>query len=156
MDKRPVYIICPRCELNYIDKKDKYCQVCKAEMGLVDPSILILDDEYEDVEGKICPICKTNYCEEDEDMCIVCRKEKASREKAVEPDNWEEVEDVEPADIDDDNIEVSLTQLEEEEEDEEEDDILREDDFEYINPDEVEDFDDEEEDAEDDDFDLDK
>lgn len=30
--KKPVYIRCPRCELNYIQKKDKYCSVCKAEM----------------------------------------------------------------------------------------------------------------------------
>ena len=44
-DKKPAYILCPRCELNYIDVKEKYCTVCKAEMGLVDPSILLPDDE---------------------------------------------------------------------------------------------------------------
>ena len=37
-DERPVYILCPRCEINYIDKRDKYCAVCKAEMGIGDPS----------------------------------------------------------------------------------------------------------------------
>ena len=26
------YIKCPRCELNYIVKKDKFCEVCKQEM----------------------------------------------------------------------------------------------------------------------------
>ena len=43
-EKKPIYILCPRCELNYINKKDKYCNVCKAELGLVDPSILLPDD----------------------------------------------------------------------------------------------------------------
>lgn len=153
-DKRPVYIICPRCELNYIDSKEKHCQICKAEMGLVDPGILIKDEEDEEFEGRLCPVCNTNYCEEGEDICIVCRKERASREKIVEPDLWEEDDVVEPADIDDDRIEVSLTQLEEEEEDEHIDDdvLVHVDDFEYINPDEVEDLDEEDEEE---DFDLD-
>ena len=31
--KKPVYIRCPRCELNYIEKKDKLCSVCKAELS---------------------------------------------------------------------------------------------------------------------------
>lgn len=153
MDNKPVFIICPRCELNYIHLKDKYCTICKAEMGLVDPSILIADIEDEEFEGKLCPICNTNYCEDGEDVCIVCRKEKAAREKAIEPDLWEETDEVEAADIDDENMEVSLSQLEEEEDvdDEVDDDEvpLRDDDFEYINPDDVDDYDDEEEEGED-------
>lgn len=156
MDKKPVFIICPRCELNYIQQKEKFCQICKAEMGLVDPSILIADIEDEDVEGKLCPICNTNYCEDGEDLCIVCRKEKATREKAVEPDSWDDPDDVETVGIDDDSIvEVSLSQLEEEEE--EDDEIINEggaheDDFEYINPDDVDDYDDDDEDGAEDEF----
>lgn len=153
MDKKPVFIICPRCELNYIQQKDKYCQICKAEMGLVDPSILIADIEDEEVEGKLCPVCKTNYCEEGEDICIVCRKERTAREKSSEPDSWDEADTL-TAEIEDENIEVSLTQLEEEEEADEE---MEEeggagDDFEYINTDDVEDYEEDEGEEEDDEF----
>ena len=31
-----VYIRCPRCELNYIKKKDQYCDICKREMKLIE------------------------------------------------------------------------------------------------------------------------
>ena len=48
-----VYIRCPRCELNYIKKSDKYCDVCKKEMKL------IKSDESDDLE--LCPICKVNF-----------------------------------------------------------------------------------------------
>ena len=53
------YIKCPRCELNYIIKKDKYCDVCKSEMkaGILEESDF---DELE--EGlELCPVCKVNY-----------------------------------------------------------------------------------------------
>ena len=30
------YKICPRCELNYIIEEENYCNVCKAELGLVE------------------------------------------------------------------------------------------------------------------------
>ena len=29
---KPVWMLCPRCELNYIKKADQYCNVCKKEM----------------------------------------------------------------------------------------------------------------------------
>ena len=49
------YILCPRCELNYIEESEEYCTVCKAEMGLIDPGILIPEEEVESSE-KLCPI----------------------------------------------------------------------------------------------------
>ena len=50
--KKPVYVRCPRCELNYIQKKDKYCSVCKSEMEAK-------KDYVDDFDLELCPICKT-------------------------------------------------------------------------------------------------
>ena len=58
------YILCPRCELNYIEEHEGYCKVCKAEMGLIDSGILIPDEDELGGE-KLCPICKVNYIGED-------------------------------------------------------------------------------------------
>lgn len=66
------YIRCPRCELNYITKDEKYCSVCKKEMQ-VGGSDLVDESELE-----ICPICKTNYIQPDEIMCATCFAERAS------------------------------------------------------------------------------
>ena len=71
-EKKQAYILCPRCELNYIVSKDKYCTVCKAEMGLLDPSILLPDDEEAGFE-KLCPVCQVNYIGEDEEICFLCQ-----------------------------------------------------------------------------------
>ena len=61
------YIRCPRCELNYILKKDKLCSVCKAEMQV---------GGGENEEFELCPICKTNYIGPDEIMCSQCMEER--------------------------------------------------------------------------------
>ena len=69
-DKKPVYIRCPRCELNYIQKKDKLCSVCKAELSAK-------DDYVDELDLELCPVCKTNYIQSDEVMCQSCLKERA-------------------------------------------------------------------------------
>ena len=66
---KPVWIICPRCELNYIKKADQYCNVCKKEMKLIKSS----DDDIGDLE--LCPICKINFVQNDEEICESCRQE---------------------------------------------------------------------------------
>ena len=33
MEKK-THILCPRCELNYLNSREKYCDVCKAELGI--------------------------------------------------------------------------------------------------------------------------
>ena len=43
---KPVWILCPRCELNYIKKADQYCNVCKKEMKLIKSS----EDDIGDLE----------------------------------------------------------------------------------------------------------
>ena len=70
--KKVSYIRCPRCELNYITKAEKYCSVCKKEMQVGG------GDLVDEAELEICPICKTNYIQPDEIMCSTCYAERAS------------------------------------------------------------------------------
>ncbi|MDD4815615.1 MAG: hypothetical protein PHQ62_00545 [Clostridia bacterium] len=84
-DKKPVYIRCPRCELNYCLKKDKYCSVCRAEMNGDKEALL------DDLELELCPICKTNYIQPDEIMCSTCLNErKALADNEELEDEWNE------------------------------------------------------------------
>lgn len=150
-----VYIICPRCELNYINKKDKYCTVCKAELGLVDPSILIPDEEEAGVE-KLCPICHVNYIAEDEEICFLCQKENDEKAKADEEheDDWKDFP-IEETEIPEE-IPMPLGGLDDEPEEEDEDEFTDEvepDDFDYsADPNDYDDDEDEEEEDDDDDF----
>lgn len=67
--KKPVYIRCPRCELNYIEKKEKFCQVCKNEMKANG------ENKNLEINLEICPICHINYMNPDQDMCDQCATE---------------------------------------------------------------------------------
>lgn len=152
--QRPIYVLCPRCELNYIENTEQYCNVCKAELGLVDKSILIPDDEEMETE-KLCPICKANYLNEDEEICFLCQKTHNAVEKAEE-DNWDYTDD-DNKDTEDEMV-VSLEMVAEEEEEEEEEDdgkaYKEPDDFDYnVDPNDYldDDEDDEDEDEDDDD-----
>ena len=80
MSGKQTYIRCPRCELNYILKKDKFCSVCKSEMQVGGGE---LDEEME-----LCPICKTNYIGADEVMCQTCMQE-----RNIDPDSDVDVSD---------------------------------------------------------------
>ena len=118
MEKK-TYILCPRCELNYMDSREKYCDVCKAELGIGEANFL-LPDEEDEYEGKLCPICHTNYCEEGEDMCIECKKERAAKDKDdEETDNWNDDDEV-VAEMDADLDDMPITDIDDEEEPEEE------------------------------------
>jgi hypothetical protein len=66
---KPVWVLCPRCELNYIKKADQYCNVCKKEMKLIEAS----DDDIGDLE--LCPICKINFVQSDQEVCDSCKQE---------------------------------------------------------------------------------
>lgn len=108
------YIKCPRCELNYILKKDKYCDVCKSEMkaGILEESDL---DDFELEEGlELCPICKVNYISEGERMCSTCMEEQTEI-KDDEPD-WRGFVDK----ADDSDEELDLLPVEEDDEIDEE------------------------------------
>ncbi|MCM1368584.1 MAG: hypothetical protein NC184_07235 [Roseburia sp.] len=128
-DARPVYILCPRCEINYINAKDKYCAVCKAELGIGDRSIL-LPEEDEAQDERICPVCRVNLLNEDEDICIECKKEREEKEKEVSEDlsdeensDWDPFNDEEDEEEIPDGMQEMLIDDEEEEEEEEEEEV---------------------------------
>ena len=161
------YIKCPRCELNYILKKDKYCDVCKSEMkaGILKESDM---DDFELEEGmEICPICKVNYINPGERMCTTCQEEQLSVNKDDEPD-WRGFVDKDDSDEDldllpveeDDEIDEELEgafakDLDEGDFDEEDlDDELNEDfDDDFDDDDDIDDDYDDEDDMDDDDDD---
>ena len=87
MNKKPTYVRCPRCELNYIKKGQKQCSVCTAELNSRK------DDFNIDSELEICPICKANYISGDESMCSVCMSERDLSDEnleALSKDEWNE------------------------------------------------------------------
>lgn len=80
--KETQYIRCPRCELNFIQKKDKLCSVCQAELNA--------DSSYDELDMETCPICKTNFIRPDEIMCAQCAKERQiNGENIGLDDDWE-------------------------------------------------------------------
>lgn len=172
MSKSTEYIKCPRCELNYIVKKDKYCDVCKSEMKA---GILEENDFDELEEGlEICPICKVNYINEDETMCSTCQEEKleGNNVKDDEPDwrGFVEKSDEEDEDLDllpieeDDEIDEELegafakdleNEFDDEDLDDEEISEDLDDDFDIdLDDEDIDDEEDEEDFVDDDDDDL--
>ncbi len=158
MKKNSPYIKCPRCELNYIPKDESLCDVCKAELKLIQSDSLLSEDEDE----ILCPICKQNYISIDEDMCLKCAERLGERENTVsrheETEEWDYIDEAKEAD---DLDIVSLSDIEEEEksgmfdeEEEGEEDFAEEefddDLFDEGEESEDDDFEDDEEDDEDD------
>ena len=140
------YVLCPRCELNYMQDGEEYCDVCKAELKM-GPQLIFTDDEDEAAGEKLCPICKRNMIGEDEDMCEQCRD---SRKYDSEPDDvdvesddeWRNYLDDDEKDMPEDDGVISFSQLADEEKSDElfKDDEEEEEEPEYFD-DEPDDFD---------------
>ena len=152
--KETQYIRCPRCELNYIQKKDKLCSVCQAELNA--------DSSYDELDMETCPICKTNFIRPDEIMCAQCAKERQiNGENVGLDDDWEnyvDPSDEELASEDEETGDMArVTDLEDDDLDdlETDDDDLPEIDEELDFVDDDEEEEDEDEDDEDDDEDFD-
>lgn len=166
------YVLCPRCELNYILEGEEYCDVCKAELKIGPQLMFSVDGDVKD--QVLCPICKHRYIDEGEDMCEQCREQSYHRqeEDLEDGDEWRKFLDDDEKEIisskgDDEEDMVSLSQIEEEElldgEFEDDEDIdpytnekvtdsHSDDDFDYVTVNEEDFLDDEdEEDDEDDD-----
>ena len=161
------YVKCPRCDLNYMDSRQEYCDFCKAELGM--KSNLVIEDEDEDVGldeelTKLCPICKRVYIGIDEDMCDACAAAKGEDAIDENDEEWRNYMDDDPDEYVEEKIEIPLDELqdEEEEEEEEEEEVAPvddfEDDFDYSgDPDDYdEDDDDDYDDDDDDDYDEDE
>ena len=104
MEKKIEFIRCPRCELNYINKNDGVCSVCKKEMeGAYSKGD---DSEIDDLSAmEICPICKTNYIREDEDCCASCKSEQElDNDRDIDIDSdWNESDDDDMIEMDSDD-----------------------------------------------------
>ena len=69
------YVLCPRCELNYIDADtQEYCDVCIKEMQGAKTFSDDLEEVEEAEETELCPICGENYMRPGEKMCDECKK----------------------------------------------------------------------------------
>lgn len=142
------YVLCPRCELNYMADTEEYCDVCKAELKL-GPSLVFAEDD-EDNGEILCPVCGRAYIAEGEEMCEQCREDK--KYNAIEPDDididkdeeWRSYLDDDDNDMADGDDVISLSQLADEEKSDE-----------FFRDDEEEDFESEEVDDEPDDFEID-
>lgn len=149
------YVLCPRCELNYIDEDEQeYCEVCVKEMQGAKTFVDDLEAEETAEETELCPICGENYMRLGEKMCEECKKKTAYEEEETEDpdkdDAWRSY-----LDDDGDDLGISLPDEEfddEEEEEEEEEEAEVEDDFEYVSADDYS-PDDDDDDDDDDSFD---
>ena len=154
------YIICPRCELNFVDADEQeYCEVCLKELSGERTFSDGFDSEENMEETELCPVCGENYMPFGEKMCEECK-----RKSEYEDEVSEEDEDKEDASwrsyLDDEEEETDLgipdSEFEDdEEEEEEEEEVVEEDDFEYVSADDYygdDDDDDDDDDDEDDDF----
>ena len=79
------YIICPRCELNFIDgDSQEYCDVCLKELS----GAKTFADDFEEVEAmeetELCPICGENYMKFGEKMCEECKKKSQYEDEETE------------------------------------------------------------------------
>ena len=157
------YIICPRCELNFIDADEQeYCEVCIKELSGEKTFTDDFDVDENMEETELCPICGENYMVLGEKMCEECKKKEAYESEVDDEDDdkedasWRSYLDDEEEDIDL-GIPDSEFDDEEEEDDEDEEQSNDEDDFEYVSADDYydmddDDDDDDDEDDEDDDF----
>ena len=156
------YVLCPRCELNYIREGEEYCDVCKAELKKGPQLIFAIDEADEHEMLELCPRCHQNYLRPGEEICSQCAKNSVYDETdALEDDSWKEYLDEETPEEEEDSEEMlSLAKLSEEEgdslfDDEEEEDIVEytesnePDDFDFSNVD-ANDYDEDEEEEEDD------
>ncbi len=152
------YIICPRCELNFIDADEReYCEVCEKELA-GDTSYV---DELEDESGEemeLCPLCGDMYMKVGQKMCEECARKSEYEKDIGEEDADKEDDDTWRSYLDDDDTEdlgipMDEADFEDEEEEEEEYEESEEEEWEEVSADDYdESLDDDDEDDDDDDF----
>ena len=152
------YIICPRCELNFIDADEReYCEVCENELAGV-ATFDGFDDGEIGEQTELCPICGENYMRFGDKMCEECASKNEYEEDVGEGD--EEKEDdtwrsyLDEDDTDDLGIPMEEADFDMDEEEEEEDEYNQtEEEWEEVSADDYDDsMDDEDDEDEDDDF----
>ena len=114
----PKYVLCPRCELNYILEGEEYCDVCKAELKKGPQLVFAVDEDDEQDYMELCPKCHQNYLKPGQTICSSCAlKNQYEEEKDIDDDeSWKEYMDDAPEEEDKDDEEMlSLAKLAEEE-----------------------------------------
>ena len=98
------YIICPRCELNFIDADEReYCEVCEKELSGDTSYVEALEEEAaEDME--LCPLCGEVYVKLGEKMCEECAR-KSEYEDEVDVEDADKEDDTWRSYLDDDDTE---------------------------------------------------
>ncbi|MBQ3506858.1 MAG: hypothetical protein IJA89_08835, partial [Clostridia bacterium] len=114
------YILCPRCELNFIDgDEQEYCEVCIKELSGEKTFSDDIEAEEMAEETELCPLCGENYMRFGEKMCEECKKKSSYEEEDLDED-----EDKEDASwrsyLDDDDEDLDLGIPDSEFDDEEE------------------------------------
>ena len=150
------YILCPRCELNFIDADEQeFCEVCIKELNGDATFTDGLDEEEAQEEMELCPVCGENYMPFGEKMCEECKKKQDYDEEEEEDpetdDAWRSYLD----DDTEDELDIPIPEGEfdeEEEEEEEEEYVEEEDEFEYVSPDDYDADADDDDDDDDDEF----
>lgn len=71
-----IYSRCSRCELNYVQNGEIYCQLCKKEL-----SGQYCEDSEINLEENICPYCEKHRLEFGEEMCTYCLHKKLYKDK---------------------------------------------------------------------------
>lgn len=158
------YILCPRCELNFIDEDEQeYCEVCMKELTGEKSFVDNLEEEESGEETELCPLCGENRMRFGEEMCEECKKKSVYEDEVDDSDDeddfdknktWEDFADMDD-DEEDIDIGIDKSEFEDEYEDEEEEfEETAEDDFEYVSADDYSADDDEDDDDDDDDDDF--
>ena len=96
------FVLCPRCELNYMPSRDKLCKICQQELQSVGR-----DEE----EVELCSICNENPVLPGRDVCAAClremdvggnsaehgdHEERAEAEEIVEMDSVAQMDEILP------------------------------------------------------------
>ncbi len=75
-------VICPKCELNYMESTDRMCRVCYREIHGTDVP----------EETELCSVCNETPVMSGKDLCPICYKE-ISAERALADDEDAVAED---------------------------------------------------------------
>ena len=150
------YIICPRCELNFIDADEReYCEVCEKELSGDTSYVEALEEEAaEDME--LCPLCGEVYVKLGEKMCEECAR-KSEYEDDVDVEDADKEDDTWRSYLDDDDTEdlgitVDDVDFDVEEEEEEEQETYADEEWEEVSADDYDESLDDDDDDDDDDF----
>ena len=151
------YIICPRCELNFIDADEReYCEVCEKELAGESVYVEDMDDESTE-EMELCPICGEAYVKFGEKMCEECSR-KSAYEDDVDVEDADKEDDTWRSYLDDDDtddlgIPMDEADFDVDEEEEEQETYNNDDEWEEVSADDYdESLDDDDDDDDDDDF----